>query len=83
MSALSVVEDLDVLEQGGARLRVRAEGVPGEQFTFQGGEEALGQRVIVARGDVGSTWKAMKMGPCSVAYCRSEAAGRDRGELVR
>jgi hypothetical protein len=47
MASLTVVEDLDVLEEGRPRLDARGECVPGEQFARQGGEEALHHSVVV------------------------------------
>jgi len=51
MPALPVVEDLDVLEEGGAGLQVSAERLVGEEFALQGREEARGHRVVVAIAD--------------------------------
>src|SRR5918911_5686848 len=48
MPPMRVVEPLDVREEGGARLGVGPERVPRQQLTLQGGEEGLGDRVVVA-----------------------------------
>lgn len=48
MASLPVVKDLDVREERSAGRIMRAEGLSGEQFAFQGGEETLDQRVIIA-----------------------------------
>ena len=43
--AVRVVEALDVVEDGRLRLRAGPEDGPIEQFTFEGGEEALGDGI--------------------------------------
>ena len=58
MPPLTVGEDLEVLEERGARLVMGPKGLAGEQLALQGGKEAFGHRVVVARGDVGPTWKS-------------------------
>src|SRR5690606_27066068 len=46
-----VVEALDVVEDGGPGLGRIAEGMPIEQLALERGEEALGERVVVAVAD--------------------------------
>ena len=47
MASLSVVEDLDILEEGGLQLPARLPGAAIEQLGLQGGEEALRHGVVV------------------------------------
>ncbi len=47
MPPLTVVENLHVLEQGGADHELRGEWLAGEQSTFQRGEESFGHRVVI------------------------------------
>jgi hypothetical protein len=68
MPPLTVVEDLDVLEERGAGLVLGPKGLAGQELALQGGEEAFGHRIVIARGDVRTTSKAMKMRLCRVAY---------------
>jgi hypothetical protein len=51
MPTLSVVEDLDLLKERAARLQVGAQGLAGEEFALQDGEEAFGYGVVVAIAD--------------------------------
>src|SRR5262249_57789312 len=51
MPALPIVEHLDVVEERGAGLGMRAEGAPSQHLALQGCEEALGHRVVVAVAD--------------------------------
>jgi len=46
MAALAIVEDLDVLEDGGSRVLAGGPGLAMEQLGLEGGEEALGDGVV-------------------------------------
>lgn len=48
---MKVVEPFDVIEDGEPRLFWRPERGEVDQLTFQGGEEALGQRVVLGVAD--------------------------------
>src|SRR5579859_8252580 len=48
MAALPVIEHLDVFKEGATGCDLGREGLTGEEFTLQRGEEALGHRVIIA-----------------------------------
>jgi hypothetical protein len=61
MPSLPIVEPFYECKQRAARLVMGPVGPATQKFTLQGGKKALGQRVIVTRGDVRTTWKAMKM----------------------
>ena len=51
MPAMRVVEALDEVEHGEARLDLRAEAGPIEELALERGEETLTQRVVVAIAD--------------------------------
>ncbi len=61
MSPRAIVECLDVLEEGAARFEVRPKGLLSKEFTLQGGEDALSQRIIVAvtHRAYGATYQAV------------------------
>ena len=75
---MAIVEGFDEVEEGAASLEMGAPSHRGEQLTFQGGEEPLGEGVVVARGDVRTTWKAMKIGVLQ----RGILGQRQREEIV-
>jgi hypothetical protein len=75
---LAVVEDFDEVKERRSGLSMRGERPAGEELALQGGEEALGQRVVIARGDVRTTWKAMKIGVLQ----RGILGQRQREEIV-
>ncbi len=78
MPTTAVVEDFDEVEEGRTRLGMRSQGRSRQQLAFEGGKEALGEGIIVARGDVRTTWKAMKIGVLQ----RGILGQRQREEIV-
>ena len=58
VATVRVIPPFDVLEEGPARLGSSREPVAVEKFAFEGGEEALGHRVVMAVADRAHRWDA-------------------------
>jgi len=74
VSALAVVEGLDVLEDGGLGLPSGAPGLTMEQLGLEGGEEALGDGVVPAGAGAANAWASVVL---------EETIGVGVGEVLR